>query len=165
VPRRPTAKEYNDLAVFFYGREAYDLAIAQLRRALKLVGRPTPVLLVNLGAAYLGKRLYAEARAAFEQALALDPDYQKAQLLLARTLKASGSVEAALAAFERAWRLNPNSPEGHAAEEELRALRAATADPIVPPGDAGGAPGPLAPRKREVADERSQGRAAPPREQ
>ncbi len=122
--RRPTARDYNELGLFFYSREAYDLAIAQLRRAIELLGRATPVLLVNLGAAYLGKRCYAEARRSFEQALALDPGYQKAHLLLGRALKASGRAEAALGAFERAWRVDPESPEGRVAWEELRALRA-----------------------------------------
>jgi Tfp pilus assembly protein PilF len=123
--RRPTASEHNALGVFFYSRQAYDLAIKELRRAMQLASRPSPMLHVNLGAAYLGKGLHAEARGCFERALALDPGHQKARWFLARTLQATGAVEAAQTEFERAARLDPASPEGRWAAQEARALAAA----------------------------------------
>ena len=125
MSRRPTAQDHNALAIFFYSRGAYDLAIAELTRAMRLARRPDPALHVNLGAAYLGKEMHAEARACFQRALALNPGSQKARWLLARTLRETGALAAALAEFERASRLDPASPEGRGAAEEARALAAA----------------------------------------
>lgn len=91
--RRPTARDHNALGVFFYSRQAYDLAKAELTRAMRIARRPSPMLHVNLGAAYLGKKMHAEAHACFQRALALDPGYQKARWFLARTLKEVGALD------------------------------------------------------------------------
>ena len=122
------------MGLFFYGREAYDLAIAEFRRALKAALFPTPGLHVNLGAAYLGKKMYAEARASFLTALRLEPENQKAHWLLARTLQGIGMLREAAAEFERAETINPETVEGRQAREELRAVsesraRSAQGDP------------------------------------
>jgi tetratricopeptide (TPR) repeat protein len=122
--RRWPVWEHNEMGTFFYSREAYDLAIAEFKRALKAAPIPIPALHVNLGAAYLGKKMYAEACASFRRALALDPNNPKAHWFLARALKEAGTLSEALVAFERAYTLNPESPEGRSAGEEVRQLRA-----------------------------------------
>jgi tetratricopeptide (TPR) repeat protein len=125
VGKRRSFWDYNEMGVYFYHRQAYDLAIHELEQAVKAAIFPVPVLYVNLGAAYLGRKRYVEARASFERALALDPDHQKAHWFLGQTLKATGALVDALAAFERALALDPDSPAGRSAEEEIRTMRAA----------------------------------------
>lgn len=122
MPKRRTLWDLNEMGLFFYGREAYDLAIAEFRRALKAALFPTAALHVNLGAAYLGKKMYAEARASFMTALSIEPDNQKAHWLLARTLRGLGRLPEAAGEFERAQAINPDSVEGRQARDELRAL-------------------------------------------
>ena len=115
------------MGLFFYSREAYDLAIGEFRRALKIALFPMAGLHVNLGAAYLGKKMYAEAQASLLTGLRLEPDNQKAHWFLARTLQIIGRLEEAAAEFEKARAIDPESPEGRQAQEELRALSAAMA--------------------------------------
>ena len=91
---------------------------------MQLAPRPDPSLHVNLGAAYLGKKMLPEARTCFERAVALAPRSQRARWFLARTLRDMGAFERALSEFERAYRLDPESPEGHGAADERHALAA-----------------------------------------
>jgi tetratricopeptide (TPR) repeat protein len=121
MPRRRTPWDLNEMGLYFYGREAYDLAIAEFQRALKAMLFPTPVIHVNLGAAYLGKKMYSEARASLLTALRLEPNNQQARWLLAHTLQAIGMQEEAYAELERTLAINPESPLGQRAREELRA--------------------------------------------
>lgn len=122
MPTRRTLWDYNEMGVFFYSREAYDLAIAEFKRALKAALFPVATLHVNLGAAYLGKKMYVEARACFARGLTLEPSNQKAHLLLARTLAGMGLLSDALVELERTRTLLPESQEGREAAEEIRAL-------------------------------------------
>ena len=129
--KRHTPWGYTEMGLYFYGREAYDLAIGEFARALKASPRPSAPLHVNLGAAYLGKKMYADARAHLQKALALDPDNQRARWLLAQTLKATGAMADALRELVRVERTDPASTEGRRAREEIRALsmRGATVRP------------------------------------
>jgi len=136
MPRRRTLWDYNEMGVFFYSREAYDLAIAEFKRALKAALFPVAALHVNLGAAYLGKKMYGEARACFGRGLTLEPSNQKAHLLLARTLAGMGLLSDALVELERTRTLNPESPEGREAAEEIRALSSSRHPQASAPGDA-----------------------------
>jgi Tfp pilus assembly protein PilF len=79
---------------------------------------------VNLGAAYLGKKLYAEAEASLRRGLAIDARSQKGHALLARLLRDTGRQGEALEEFERARQLDPDSPDGRSAAEEIHHLRA-----------------------------------------
>jgi Tfp pilus assembly protein PilF len=117
--KRRTFWDYNEMGVFFYRRGDYDLAIAELRRAVGAAAFPIAALYVNLGAAYLGNRMYREARSWLEEGLRTDPDNQTGHVLLGRALLAMGETGAARTAFERARALDPDSTEGRAAEEEL----------------------------------------------
>lgn len=119
--------QHNEKGVYFYRRQAYDLAIAELERAVSAAVFPLAVLYINLGAAYLGNRMYPEALASLEKGLGLDPDNQRGHWFLARTLKATGAVAEAVAEFEQAWVLDPDSPEGRAAEEDVLWLHASAA--------------------------------------
>jgi len=122
--KRRTLWDYNNMGLYFYSREAYDLAIGEFKRALKAAFYPTAALHVNLGAAYLGKKMYADARAHLVKGLALDPRNQKAHWFLAQTLKATGASSEALTEFERTWTINPDSEEGRQAREAIRVLSA-----------------------------------------
>lgn len=130
--RRRTVWDYNEMGVFFYNRGAYDLAISELKLALMSATVPLAVLHVNLGAAYLGKKLYAEAEAALRRGLAIDPRSQNGHFFLAGVLRETGRAREALAQFERARALDPGSPRGQAAAEEIRCLEARGASSLDP---------------------------------
>jgi tetratricopeptide (TPR) repeat protein len=117
--KRRTFWNYNEMGVYFYNRGAYDLAIAELRRAVGAALIPMAVPYVNLGAAYLAKKMYHEAEACLRKALTIKPDNQKGHGLLGRVLLATGATSEALKEFERAWELDPDSPEGRSAHEHL----------------------------------------------
>jgi tetratricopeptide (TPR) repeat protein len=126
--KRRSLWSYNEMGLFFYSREAYDLAIAEFKRALAMELFPIAALHVNLGAAYLGKKMHAEARVCLLQALKIEPDNQKGHWLLAQTLKATGQRSDALAEFERAYAIAPETPTAANAREEIRALRSAPSE-------------------------------------
>lgn len=126
--KRRTFWDYNEMGLYFYSREAYDLAISELKLAVRAAFFPMATLHINLGAAYLGKKMHREARGSLEQGLALDPDNQKGHWFLAKTLKAIGALAEALAEFELAYSLDPSSPEGQSAHEEIVALRVSHPD-------------------------------------
>jgi tetratricopeptide (TPR) repeat protein len=115
------------MGLFFYSREAYDLAISEFKRALQASLFPVAALHVNLGAAYLGKKMYGEARACFLRGLALEPNNQKGHWLLGRTLAGMGLVSDALVELERTRALKPESPEGKQAADEIRVLSSSRA--------------------------------------
>lgn len=121
-PKRRTFWDDNELGIFFHRRGDYDLAISALRRAVGAAVFPIGVLYVNLGAAYLGNRMYREAQSCLAEGLRVDPDNLSGHVLLGRALLAMGETGAARTEFERARELDPDSPEGRAAEEELHDL-------------------------------------------
>ena len=90
--RRPTVGEHNALAVYLSGREAYDLAISELKKARRLAPL-SPVIHYNLGAAYFGKKKLDQALSALKVALELEPHYIKAHLLLGFILEVQGLYE------------------------------------------------------------------------
>jgi len=119
MAKRRTLWDYNEMGLYFYGREAYDLAIRDFKRAVRAAFYPIATLHVNLGAAYLGKKMYADARVHLLKGLALDPHHQKAHWFLAQTLRATGTASQAVAEFERTWTINPDSAEGRQGREIL----------------------------------------------
>jgi tetratricopeptide (TPR) repeat protein len=121
--RKPSSFwEHNEKGPSLFNREADDQAIAEFERAVDAAPLPLAALDINLGAAYLADRRYAEARAWLEKALALDPDNPKGHCLLGQVLKAAGAALEARAEFEQTCALDPDSPEGREAEGEILAL-------------------------------------------
>ena len=64
----------------------------------------------NLGAAYMNQQLFEKALKAFEQAVALDPKFQIAQMNQGIALLNLGRVDAARQFLEDAVKQNPNDP-------------------------------------------------------
>jgi len=87
--RRPTATEHNTLGAYLSSREAYDLAISELKKARRLAPL-SPVIHYNLGAAYFRKKELDQALFALKAALDLEPHHIKSHLLLGLVLEAKG---------------------------------------------------------------------------
>lgn len=124
--KRRRAWDYNEMGVFFYSREACDLAISELKRALRASLVPQPAIYINLGAAYLGKKMYADAAASLREGLRLDPRHQKGHWFLAQALLGLGEASAALAELERVRELDAGNPLGEAAQQEIEHLHKGT---------------------------------------
>ena len=116
--RRPTVGEHNALAVYLSGREAYDLAISELKKARRLAPL-SPVIHYNLGAAYFGKKKLDQALSALKVALDLDPQHLKAHLLLGFILEAKGLHEESRRAFEWVVERDPSGRSGQEAKAAL----------------------------------------------
>jgi tetratricopeptide (TPR) repeat protein len=67
----------------------------------------------NLGSLLKAKGALADARAIFEQALFIDPNFAIAHYNLGMTLKAMGKFHEAIAHYQTAIRLNPHHAEAH----------------------------------------------------
>jgi tetratricopeptide (TPR) repeat protein/mono/diheme cytochrome c family protein len=102
---------HDDLAILF--SQAGDLrsSAAQFAESLRL--RPNTASQYNLGRAMLGLSQWAEARAHFEKALALDPDYALAHQGLALVLANGGREDDAIRHLREAVRLNTRLEEAH----------------------------------------------------
>src|SRR5208282_5805835 len=66
----------------------------------------------NLGAAYMNQQLFEKALKAFEDAAALDPKFQIAQMNQGIALLNLGRVDSARLFLENAVKQNPNDPHG-----------------------------------------------------
>jgi tetratricopeptide (TPR) repeat protein len=132
--RRPTAGDHSALGRHLYQIGAYDLAIAELREATRLLpGHPT--LQYNLACAYAACRREEEAIAVLRQAISLDAGHIKAHLLLGQLLAARGQAGAARMEFDAVLALHPECPETEKARGELTRLEASPTEE--PGGDSG----------------------------
>jgi FkbM family methyltransferase len=68
---------------------------------------------LNHGLALYSQGLFSEAQAAFQQALAIKPDFAEAHNNLGLTRAAQGSLDEAVAAYRRAIALKPDFAEAH----------------------------------------------------
>jgi len=116
--RRPTVGEHNALAVYLSGREAYDLAISELKKARRLAPL-SPVIHYNLGAAYFGKKKLDQALSAVKVALDLDPQHLKAHLLLGFVLEAQGLYQESQRELKWVLEQHPLSSSGQEAKAAL----------------------------------------------
>lgn len=96
----------------------WNQAVAVLRKATE--AHPQNVMLwINLGAAYLGNlqlagpKQQAEAIAAYERALEIDPQAPNIHYHLGLIYKERGELEQALTYFQHAHRLQPHDRDAH----------------------------------------------------
>lgn len=89
---------------------------ASLSQAMQIAGKAIalddalPVAYFVTGLVYRERGEYIKARAEAEKALALEPSYANAHILLATLLYYTGEPEAGLIRVEQAMRLNPHHP-------------------------------------------------------
>jgi tetratricopeptide (TPR) repeat protein len=94
-----------NLAQLYFDRGDYDQAVELLQRIPEDAMEPS--LLGMLGYGYLQTRQFDKAVAAYEKALALDPDNLDLRRVYAEGLMASGKTAAARAELEKILRLEP----------------------------------------------------------
>jgi len=120
--RRPTAWDHSAIGIHLYRVGAYDLAVAELREATRLLPFH-PTFHYNLACAYHACYREQEAIAALRQTLALDAAHIKAHLLLGQLLVVQGEVDAAQVELEAVLALQLEGPEAEKVREELRRLK------------------------------------------
>jgi tetratricopeptide (TPR) repeat protein len=100
---------------------AYDLAIAQLEKAVRLAPEMAS-LHFNLGGAYYGKGRLADAEQEFRLALGRDPGHARAHWFRGLCLEGSGRLDEALQEFEWVRANSPGTREARSAREEIHAI-------------------------------------------
>ncbi len=119
--RRPTVHDHNSLGVHFYSVGAYDLAIAELMKAVALTPEVAS-LHFNLGGAYFGKGRLADAELEFCLALERDPGHARAHWFRGLCLEALGRFGDALEEFEWVRQHSSGTREARSAQEEIQAI-------------------------------------------
>ena len=119
--KRPTVRDWNSLGVHFYSVGAYDLAIAQLERAVGLAPEVAS-LHFNLGGAYYGRGRVADAEREFRVTLERDPGHARAHWFRGLCLESLGRLDDALEEFDWVRRHSPGTREARSAQEEIRAI-------------------------------------------
>lgn len=120
-PRRPTLHDHNSLGVHFYSVGAYDLAIAELEKAVALAPEVAS-LHFNLGGAFYNKGRVGDAEREFRLALALDPGHVKAHWFRGLCLEKMGRLSEALEEFQWVRRNSTGTREARSAQEEIHAI-------------------------------------------
>ena len=119
-PANTTAYEYYLRGVDLYALNEFDEAIDMLHKSLAL--EPDYALAwAQLGRAFTthaslqfgGREQYAEAKAAYEKALALDPGLVDVRVYMANLLTDTGRVEQAVPLLKQALRESPTNAEAH----------------------------------------------------
>ena len=120
-PRRPTVHDHNSLGVHFYSVGAYELAIAELEKAVALAPEVAS-LHFNLGGAFYNKGRVEDAEREFRLALALDPGHVKTHWFLGLCLEKMGRLSEALEEFHWVRRNSTGTREARSAGEEIHAI-------------------------------------------
>jgi tetratricopeptide (TPR) repeat protein len=120
-PRRPTVHDHNSLGVHFYSVGAYDLAIAELEKAVALAPEIAS-LHFNLGGAFYNKERVGDAEREFRLALALEPGHVKAHWFRGLCLEKMGHLSGALEEFQWVRRNSAGTREARSAGEEIHAI-------------------------------------------
>ena len=132
TPRAPSAAELFRRADRLRHEGRYEEATRAVEEGLRRAPTSAAGHLLA-GYLHLAAREVGPARAAFESALALDPDHPRALLGLARIAIESGDLGAARPVLARALLYHPDFPEARALEEMLAGWPAAHADPVGAP--------------------------------
>ena len=119
--RRSTVHDHNSLGVHFYSVGAYDLAIAELEKAVSLAPEIASLHL-NLGGAFYNKGRVGDAEREFRLALALDPAHVKAHWFRGLCLEKMGRLTEALEEFQWVRRNSTGTREARSAREEIHAI-------------------------------------------
>jgi serine/threonine protein kinase/Flp pilus assembly protein TadD len=114
------AYEYYLRGVDMYAADDFPGAIGMLEKAASLDPNYAPTW-AHLGRAYTtnaslefgGREQYAEAQAAYEKAIALDPGLTEAQVFMANLLTDTGQVEQAVPLMRKLLAQNPENAEAH----------------------------------------------------
>jgi len=120
-PRRPTVHDHNSLGVHFYSVGAYDLAIAELEKAVALAPEVAS-LHFNLGGAFYNKERVGDAEREFRLVLALEPGHVKAHWFRGLCLEKMGRLTEALEEFQWVRRNSTGTREARSAGEEIHAI-------------------------------------------
>ncbi len=119
--KRPTVHDWNKLGVHFYSVGAYDLAIAQLEKAVRLAPEIASIHF-NLGGAYYGKGRMANAEHEFREALELDPEHARSHWFRGLCLEKLGRLNEALREFAWVREHSSGTREARSAGEEIEAI-------------------------------------------
>lgn len=119
-PIDPLAYEYYLRGVDLYGKHDFPMAIQMLQKSTEIDSNYA-LTWAYLGASYNsaaafqfgGVEQYQKARAAYEKALALQPDQLEAHMFLANLLIDTGKVEEAVPLLRDALKTNPNHAAVH----------------------------------------------------
>ncbi|HEY0405760.1 MAG TPA: winged helix-turn-helix domain-containing protein [Pyrinomonadaceae bacterium] len=120
VPRSPLAYEYYLRGVDLYSTSQFQLAREMLEKSVEI--DPSYALAwAHLGTTYAasasfqfgGREFYRKARAAYEKALALNPEQIEARIFMANTLTDTNGVEQAVPMLRQALETNPNTALAH----------------------------------------------------
>jgi serine/threonine protein kinase/tetratricopeptide (TPR) repeat protein len=116
----PAAYEYYLRGVDMYAQDNFPGAIGMLEKAAAIDPNYAPTW-AHLGRAYTtnaslqfgGREQYAKAQAAYEKAIALNPDLSEARIFMANLLTDTGQVEKAVPLMRNVLAENPKSAEAH----------------------------------------------------
>lgn len=119
-PVSPLAYEYYLRGIDLYSRNDFPTAIKMLEKSLEIDPKYA-LTWAHLGKAYQanasfnygGRNQYRSAQAAYERALALDPEQIEARIFMANLFTDTGRVDESVPILRRALTTNPNHPELH----------------------------------------------------
>jgi len=120
TPVNLLAYEYYLRGIDLYSRNDFPTAIKMLEKSLEIDPKYA-LTWAHLGKAYQanasfnygGRNQYRSAQAAYERALALDPDQIEARIFMANLFTDTGRVDESVPILRRALTTNPNHPELH----------------------------------------------------
>ena len=120
APVNPLAYEYYLRGIDLYSRNDFPTAIKMLEKSLEIDPKYA-LTWAHLGQAYQanasfnygGRNQYRSAQAAYERALALDPDQIEARIFMANLFTDTGRVAESVPILRHALSTNPNHPELH----------------------------------------------------
>jgi len=115
------AKSLYGLGLIALAAGGYEAAARMFERAIAAGGGGEAAHHANLGAALLGQNKRDEALAAYQRALALQPEYEEAHFSAALILLELGRLDEARPHLDRSLALRPGSAETHQALARLLA--------------------------------------------